>query len=122
MTANLKRHDVLPKIALQLFDAFVAPVLYYGCEVSGFTNANNIEKLHLRFCEKVLGVRQSTSNVAVYEELGRYPLYINRFVTVIRYWFKLGSSDNIILSNIVADAKRDSDVGIRNWFLRLNSY
>ena len=44
LIANLKRHDVLPKIALQLFDAFGTPVLYYGCEVSGFTNANNIEQ------------------------------------------------------------------------------
>ena len=66
LLSNLKRYNTSPKVALQLFDAFVTPILYYGCEVSGFTNANTLEKLHLKFCKTILGVRQSTCNAAVY--------------------------------------------------------
>ena len=32
------------------------------------------EKLHLKFCKRILGVYTKASNVAVYAELGRAPL------------------------------------------------
>ena len=39
----------------------------------------DIETLHLSFLKRVLKVRKSTSNYMVYFELGRFPLYINRY-------------------------------------------
>ena len=50
--------------------------------------------------QNLLGVCQSTSNAAVYGELGRVPLYINRYVQVIKYWFKVISSENIIVKSV----------------------
>ena len=62
----------------------------------------------------LLGVCQSTSDAAVYGELGRVPLYINRYVQVIKYWFKVIISleniivksvyDNSILNNVRGDS------------------
>ena len=66
LISNLKRYNTSPRVALQLFDAFVSPILYYSCEVSGFSRADILEKIHLRFCKSVLGFRQSTCNAAVY--------------------------------------------------------
>ena len=43
LLSNLKRYNATPKVTLQSFDVFVTPILYYGCEVSGFTNAKNLE-------------------------------------------------------------------------------
>ena len=51
-------------------------------------------------CKTLLGAGQSTSNAAVYGELGRVPLYINIYVQVIKYWFKVISSENIIVKSV----------------------
>jgi hypothetical protein len=55
---------------LKLFDALVYPILTYSADIWGFENKNIIEKIHLQFCKKILGVRTSTPNCMVYGELG----------------------------------------------------
>ena len=121
LISNLKRYNTSPRVALQLFDAFVSPILYYSCEVSGFSRADILEKLHLRFCKSVLGVRQSTCNAAVYGELGRYPLYINRYVRIVKYFFNLIRNENIILSTITNDAICKNNLGPSSWFLNVKN-
>ena len=90
---HIKRLEVNPKLSLQLFDAFVGSILNYGCPIWGVSKSKDIERLHLKFCKTLLGVCQSTSNAAVYGELSRVLLYINRYVQVIKYWFKVISSE-----------------------------
>ena len=46
---------------------------------------NPQEKIHLNFCKYILGVNRKTSNLAVYSELGRYPLYIDQILHTIKY-------------------------------------
>ena len=43
------------------------------------------EKLHLKFCKTTLGVHTKASNLAVYAELGRYPLFIDQLIQSIKY-------------------------------------
>lgn len=64
----------------------------------------------------LLGVRQSTCNAAVYGELGRYPLYINRYTCIDKYWLRLCRNDNIIIKTIVYTAMNDVSNGKTNWF------
>ena len=73
----VSKYQVNPKISFQLFDAFVSPILNYKCQIWGFTKSEELERIYLKVCRKVLGVKQSTSNATVYGELGRYPLYMN---------------------------------------------
>jgi len=54
----------------------------------------------LKLCKRLLRVTVNTCTAAVYGELGRYPLYIQRYVKLIQYWFKIMDSDNIILRTI----------------------
>ena len=89
------------KIMFNLFDALVAPVLSYGCEVWGFSSAQCIERVHRKFCKRVLNVKMSTNNYALYSELGRHPLYIDRQLRIIKYWFKLVTDRN---SNCILNA------------------
>ena len=42
---------------LELFDKLVLPILTYGCEVWGFHTAISIERVHLQFCKRLLGVK-----------------------------------------------------------------
>lgn len=80
-----------PNVSLQcsLFDKLVHPVIDYSCEVWGFHKVPAVEKLHLQYCKRILHVKRSTANFFVYGELGRYPMYIGRFVKIIKFWIKI---------------------------------
>jgi len=97
---NCKKHKLKPKLACQLFDAFVGSILGYSSEIWGHGKSKEIERIHLKFCKSILNVRTSTSNVGVYGELGRYPLYIARYIKIMKYWFKLVRTDNILLNYV----------------------
>lgn len=70
---NIKAFDFTPKTQCQLFDAFVCSILNYASEVWGHTKSKDLERIHLKFCKKLLNVKISASNVIVYGELGRFP-------------------------------------------------
>ena len=80
---------------MKIFDALVAPILLYGSEVLGFEKNDNIEKVHLQFLKKNLGVRITTPNFLVYGELGRYPLIVNITCRMLCFWSKLVSSEKL---------------------------
>jgi hypothetical protein len=82
---NIKEYELSPSISLQLFDAFVGSILNYACPVWGFTKSKEIERVQLKYCKAIVGVKLSSSNVVVYGELGRYSLFITRFTHIIKY-------------------------------------
>jgi hypothetical protein len=45
---------------LKIFDWLVAPILLFGCEISGIGKNDNIEKVHLQFLKRILNVRATT--------------------------------------------------------------
>jgi hypothetical protein len=87
------------KVANNLFDSLVKPIMTYNSEVTyldtfislyrakkrastndkevdlfNFIDKTPIENLHLSFCKYVLGIRKKASNLAVRLELGRLPV------------------------------------------------
>ena len=48
--------DLSPKHVLELFDKLVRPILCYAAEVWGLSKIDLQEKIHLKFCKKLLGV------------------------------------------------------------------
>ena len=97
LLSNINKYDIQVSVQLQLFDAFVGSILHYSSEVWGYGTFNDIEKVHLNFCKRILNVKESTSTLGVYGELGRYPLSINRYGRIIKYWCKLLLSNNSII-------------------------
>ena len=77
-------------------------MLNYGAEVWGFMNAECIERVHRKFCKYMLNVKISTNNYAVYNEIGRYPLIIERQCRIVKYWSTLlqKSANNCILRGV----------------------
>ena len=47
------------------------------------------EKIHLKFCKFILGAHKRTTNIAVFSELGRFPLYFNIIKCMLLYWYRL---------------------------------
>ena len=84
------------KTKLSLFDSMVVPILLYGSEVWGIYENKEIDKLHIKFCKRILGVRQQTPNIAVLGELGRFPLSVISKQPSIIYWSKIMKKTNSI--------------------------
>ena len=78
---------------LGLLDKLILPILTYGSEVSGFSKADNIERIHLQFCKHLLWVKIQTQNNLIYCELGRVPVRNYKLIAAIRYWFKILQCD-----------------------------
>ena len=105
-TVTLSVGSTPVKVLLKLFDCVVAPVLLYGCEVWGANTLGKIaspqqfsskffsiitfaEKLHLKFCKRILGVHTKVSNVAVYAEWSGAPLITKITITVLKFWARI---------------------------------
>jgi hypothetical protein len=74
---------------LELFDKLILPILNYGAEIWGNINALPIERVHLKFCKEILGVKSQTQNEFIYGELGRIPMRKQRIIIMIRYWLRV---------------------------------
>ena len=64
----------------------------------------------MKFCKIFLGVHSKASNLAVYSELGRYPLVIDQVIQCLKYLNYIEhNSDNEFLKeffeNLLLDAK-----------------
>ena len=102
---------------LDLFDKFVSPVLNYACEVWGFHTAPDIERVHLHFCKRILGVKRTTQNDFIYGILGRVPMSTIRQIRIIKYWLRIVSGKKSQIINIVYNAtlSRLNNVNVVNW-------
>ena len=76
----------------KLFDALVVPVCNCACKLWGFQKAPEMELMHRKFCKFLLNMPPSTANVAIYGELGRMPMDLQRKVLMVKYWIRLTSS------------------------------
>ena len=90
-----------PRHKLELFDKLILPILNYGGEVWGFSKANVIERVHLQFCKRLLGVKKTTQNDFVYGELGRTSCITKRYLMIIKYWFKILFSEHVKYIKVV---------------------
>ena len=90
--------------ALDLFDKLITPILCYGCEVWGFHPAPDIERVHLGFLKRVLGVKKSSQNDFIYGLLGRYPMRIIRQCRILSYWLKIVSGKKSRYVNVLYHA------------------
>ena len=94
---DLFRRNITLKI--KLFDSLVKPILLYGadfwgCLKHGFSDVNPIEKLNIKLCKHLLGVKRSVSNNACRCELGRLQLYITGFKSTVKNWIRILKNDS----------------------------
>lgn len=96
---KLIRNEYIPiDILLKMFDSMIEPILLYGSEVWGFENVKIIEQIHLKFCKRILKVRNSTPNFMVYGELCTFPLEIRIKLRMISFWVKLVQNEKKLSS------------------------
>ena len=98
------------QVTLKLFDSLVKPILLYGIDFRGcfrisFNDQNPVEKLHLKLCKEILGVKKTTSNIAARCELGRQQLFIVGFQSTVKNWIRLvqGQINSILRKVYIVD-------------------
>ena len=83
--------------------------------------SNEIERLHLKCCQRILKVKTNSCNAAVYGELGRYLMFVPRYVRTIKYWCKLLNTETIILKQLYQQGLTDCINGHINWVSNVKS-
>ena len=88
----------------------------------------HIEKINIKFCKYLLGVNKKaslyftllyftllyftllyfTSNLEVRGELGRYPLYIDVVLSMIKYWIRFHDHKNKISASLLTEALKEN--------------
>ena len=119
-----------------MFDHTIKPILLYGCDVWGAFNPfasrfrNGIiscdkifsnlvsEKLHLKFCKKILGTHKKSSNIAVLSELGRFPLHFDIVKCLLKFWHRLENLDASfpLLKNAYITSKNLFTKKLPSWY------
>ncbi len=88
-------------LALQckLFDTLLLPILSYGCEVWIVDTrcSTAAEALRWDILRRLLGVKKSTAILMVLAELGRFPLQIQFWQQILRYYHRTTALDNVRL-------------------------
>lgn len=102
-------------LQLKLFDNTILSILLFNCEVWGYENVNDIEKVHIEFLRRITNSRKSTPSYMIYGELGRFPLEI--LIKSRKYWNSLILSDNDKYSRIVYNTMIHSNKGLNGWNL-----
>ena len=92
------------------------PILNYGCEVWGFHEGKNVDKVYHDFCKFVAGLPTTTPNIAARGDFGRKRLTYYRYCRIIKYWSKLISDNcNPILKIAYIDQLRLDSAGRNVW-------
>ena len=66
------------------------------------------EILHLKLCKRALGVHSKATNMAVYAELGHYPLHMDRLVQSLKYLdYIQNETENKLLKELFEAISKD---------------
>ena len=82
-----------PSHSLDLFDKLISRILNYGSEVWGYHKAKSIETVHMQFCKRMLGIKQSTQNDFDHSELGRVDYQSLRYINIVKFRLKIVHAD-----------------------------
>ena len=72
-------------------------------------------KVIIGFLRQLLGVHKKTTNIAVLAETGKYPIALNIFIRIIKYWIRVNNSENRLLSGAVNANRELLKKNKQNW-------
>ena len=125
----IAKFDLPTSTAIKLFSTYVSPIILYNVENWAILSEKNILKtdemqlfnmtftsttdtLHRKFLRYVLGLNNSTPNLALYGETGEIPLSLKGYRLMINYWKRLTT----LPDQSLAKKALIENVGLRtNW-------
>ena len=111
-------------ILCHLFDACIVPILLYGCEIWGFSNISEIERVHNYFCKYILHLNPKTPGNVALGELGRSRLNCIIKQRMVNFWARLMTGKSSKISSIlfqILKTKCDTGSTISPWLTKITS-
>ena len=110
---ELHIHD--PRLKCKLFDALVQPILTYACEVwsvvGNLSALEKLERIHIGFLKKLLGVHNHASAKLTYAEFGRLPLSHQWLQQSLKYMHRMLHMEDDRLCKVAFMADREKGLG-----------
>ena len=127
-----KHKSCSPSTMFHLFEKMVQPIALYNSEIWGTmcfpvnpknndffgisSQKNPVEDLQVKFCKRILGTRDFTTNWGVLTECGRLPTISLVVQRMISYWYHISTSDSPILRAALESNVSLHASGYRSWF------
>ena len=80
----------------------------------GIRKIKSIGASSSKVLQKSLKVKSSTSSFGVYGDLGRYTLFITRYVRIVKYWSRIVKSENILIVHLYPSLVDACNKGVNN--------
>ena len=124
---KIKISSIPPKLALQIFNSQIVPILLYGSEVWGpymgydyvSWDKGKIERTHTQFIKRILGCNYRTSNNMARGEVGTRPLLTQVIKRVIAYISRF-SEGNSSLASTAFQSELESEPNIITFVKNFN--
>ena len=88
-------------LQIELFNKTVKPILLYGCEIWGYGNCDDLERVQLKFLKYAFNLKKSTPTYMIYGELGVKPILIDIKTRVVSFWSRLLTETENKLSSLM---------------------
>ena len=116
------------RTALRIFDAIIRPILLYASEVfepySAFDQKKwengDIERAHMQFLKRILGVNRSATNILVRGELGRHTLQEEVLRGTIGHAKSMQEKDDSYLVKQAYYYEMSTDLTKNNYLLKIH--
>ena len=71
------------------FRTKLLPVMHYECELWGFRDSEESERVQRNYFKRVFRVHKSTHSVVQEEDLGLSRLRKDRLIRIVKFWIKI---------------------------------
>ena len=135
------------ELSCKLFDMLIRPIIIYNseiwymdeylsifkalnrsrehgtlCDILTLVDRSSFEKIHIKFCKLVLGIRKTSCNIAAKSELGRIPLDAFIKTQILMYFSRINSKNiNPLIKEAFSLNKTLAGEGIYTWYPCANS-
>ena len=122
--------DCKVSLSIKLFQQMVEPILLYNCEVAQayipatwdqdkfrkkMWDDRETDKVLKGFLRSILGVNKKSVVVGLRGETGKFPLSLNIYTQVIKYWIRLLSTESTLLQEAHLDNVERIKKGQQCW-------
>ena len=125
-----------PSTSIKIFEKVVEPILLYNCEISHaympktwdynkfsaklWETGSQVNNVVLGFLRQVLGVHKKSSTIAILAETGKYPICVKIFTHIVKYWVRLCTCENDLLSAARQSITDENVKDNQNWLKIVN--